>query len=180
MMSVLNPIDQAFEDAITLITGHAYDDETPTAELLPKLAWKAFVFGLDIGMTSPDSKLTDPTGAAMLELESNLGGFHDAFLAMECQEALAQAARNGNVTKLAAAIQLHVSRYLDDRSLDIEQVESHRMEHAVGLTTFCLCSSLRIVKLDTELAEIYWHEVATTRGDRIAVETDQSEEPPSG
>ncbi|MEE2906408.1 MAG: hypothetical protein VX527_01100, partial [Planctomycetota bacterium] len=144
----MNSTDQTFEDAITLITGHAYDDVTPIEELMPKLAWKAFVFGLDIGMTSPGSNLGDPEGAAMLELDSNLGCFHEAFLAVDCQEALAQAARDGNVTKLAAAIQLHVARYLDDCSLRIEQVESHRMEHSVGLATFCLCSSLRLVKLD--------------------------------
>lgn len=166
-MVSMSPSDRAFEEAITLITEHAYDDVTPVEELLPRLAWKAFAFGLDSGFAGSKPILVQPACNILPDLTQAMDRFHGIFLEATCQDALAKAARNGNVTKLAAAIQLHVACYLDDRSIQPDAVDTHRLEYAVGLATFCLCSSLRLVELDPELAEIYWHEVAVARGDRV-------------
>ncbi|MCH2133193.1 MAG: hypothetical protein MK116_05520 [Phycisphaerales bacterium] len=159
------PTEHTFEEAVTLITERAYDDASPVEELLPRIAWKAFAFGLDVRLSDSGTRITQPPGKAMTDLETALDHFHEILIAEECQEALARAAQDRNVTKLAAAIQLHVARYVTDRAVTIMDIDAHRLEHAVGLASFCLCSSLRLVDVDGPLAEIYWHEVSTARGD---------------
>jgi len=153
-----------FDEAIALITEYAYDENSPASELLPRVAWKAFTFGLDAYFSDAANSLEVPGGSQMAELEARIALFHDTFLGTECQDVLAETACRGNVTKVAAAVQLHVSRYLFDTDTRLEQVDESRMTHSIALATFCLCSSIRLSYQDDDLAGIYWKEVAATRG----------------
>ena len=161
----MNFTEHTLEEAITLVSAHAYDEQTQVIELLPRMAWKAFAFGLDSRLGDGSPRLSLPDGPALQDMQEQLDIFHGTLLDPDCQNKLADAARSENVTKLAAAIQLHVAFYLDQRSMNIEEVEPHRLEHAIELSTFCLCSSLRLTTHDPELAQVYWNEVCLARGD---------------
>ena len=161
----MNVDRDAFGDAISLIQDHGYDDHSPVPELLARLAWKSFGFGLDLGFTPDGPELALPETDRMRHLRARLDAFHGIFLERPCQDALTETARTRNITKLGAAVQLHVARYLADEGVDHDTIDRHRRSHAVTLSTFCLCSSLRMLERDRALAEIYWHEVCRTRGD---------------
>ena len=161
----MNPADYTFEEAIILIQDHGYDEHSPSTELLSRLAWKSFGFGLDLGLGSDAPAIPFPSTPEMTEVRQRLEDFHEIFLAASCQEALTETARTGNVTKLGAAVHLHVTRYLDDHGIGWTDVDEHRVTHAVALSTFCLCSSLQMIQRDRPLAEVYWHEACRARGD---------------
>tara|TARA_Y100000589_G_scaffold308107_1_gene324345 strand:+ start:2457 stop:2963 length:507 start_codon:yes stop_codon:yes gene_type:complete len=152
-------------EAIKLLSAHAYDEQTPVIDLLPRIAWKSFAFGLDNSLGDELPRLHLPERDTLEDMQDQLDSFHEAFLQPQFQNALAEAARSGNITKLGAAIQLHVAFYLDARSMTIEEVENHRLEHAIQLSTFCLCSSISLTARDPDLATVYWNEVCLARGD---------------
>lgn len=155
-----------------MITRRVYDEAPAIDRLMHSMAGAAFLFGLEMHFGDedllPDLLEHDATHEAVEGLDPAIDAFLVRFVSEECQAAIESEATCEQLPRIDSCIALVVTSYMDHHAGDrtSEQLEADRLHHAVGVTTWSLRTSLRLVMHDEELARVFWIEACETRAGR--------------